>query len=93
MKSSAPERPIIITLSKVNGVPFDPDDPHNKDNVDFQLGYCRGVLGESGDVCAGVNNEWKRRGCPEIADDSFKDWKRGYWAGRFTAASRKEPHP
>jgi len=84
--------PIISAMSRLWGVPYEPDDPRNLENVDFQLGYCRGVLGEPNDEsCAGITAEWKRRGESEWADESFKDWKRGYWAGRFTAASRLKP--
>lgn len=80
--------PIIRAMSTLWGVPYEPDDPRNVNNVDFQLGYARGLQGEPNELCAGITDEWKRRGMPETADESLKDWKRGYWAGRFTAASR-----
>lgn len=82
-----PSLPIITAMSRLWDVPYEPDDPRNLNNVDFQLGYCRGLQGDT-TVCAGITDEWKRRGEPETMDESLKDWKRGYWAGRFTAESR-----
>ena len=75
---------MIAALSKVYGEPYEPDDPLNQE-PDFQLGYARGLLGERGDRMQGITDEWIRRGKP--ADDSFRNWKRGYWAGRFTAVA------
>jgi hypothetical protein len=48
--------PIIAALSKVHGEPYDPDDPHNQE-PDFQLGYARGLQGESDNKTQGITDE------------------------------------
>jgi hypothetical protein len=87
VKEEAPR--IVAAMSKVYGEPYEPDDPRNQE-PDFQLGYVRGLQGEQGEWCQGITDEWIRRGKPETADASFKNWKRGYWAGRLTAIARRE---
>ncbi len=84
-KSEVPR--IIEALSKVHGEPYAPADPLNQE-PNYQLGYVRGLQGETNNLPDGITTEWKRRGRPDTVDDSFRNWKRGYWAGRFIAASR-----
>jgi hypothetical protein len=84
---------ILTALSKMDGCPYDPDAPENQ-NDDFRNGFRAAT--ENPKSLAGSDNaitlEWQRRGSPMIADDSFRMWKRGYWAARFIAVSQMDDH-
>lgn len=71
------------------GLPTDPADPHNQ-NDDFQQGYVVGAERDlkkdrEGEGFDSIQWEYVARLCPEHGPelDSFKEWKRGYWAGVF----------
>jgi hypothetical protein len=66
----------------------DPQDPANVDSEEFQEGYKVGASDEPEKLTAPkcIEAEWMMRGMPEQDDDryvGFKEWKRGFWAGRF----------
>jgi hypothetical protein len=86
-ETDSPEYSILAAMSKMDGKSYFPDAPENQTNTDFQSGYERGLQGD-GVSCAGIAEEWDRRGQPVITNDSFITWKRGYWAGRYTSVSR-----
>ena len=55
-------------------------------NEHFRAGYAVGST--KGRACSKtsvslISEEWERIGCPDTLPDSFKEWKRGYWAGVF----------
>lgn len=66
----------------------DPEHPDNN-SQDWQDGYVVGLLRGNADNSGkhDIPTEYQRRGCPEDEDGlaSFKEWKRGYWAGVLTA--------
>lgn len=76
----------------------DPTHPENASDADWQAGYLVGchTAKESDDD---IPEEWKRRGCPgefpaagpkhARALVRFKNWKAGYWAGRFAHLGEK----
>lgn len=66
----------------------DPNAPENQ-SQDFKDGFATGFIEDKkrGQESA-ITVEYKRRG--EVADESFKEWKRGYWAGIFTAIQQKQ---
>ncbi len=66
----------------------DPEAPENKDSIEFQGGFVKGMdhrVGHNGMV--GIEQESIRRAFPAFRSpewDSFNEWKRGFWAGFFT---------
>lgn len=68
------------------GKSADPAHPDNT-NADFQAGYKVGIVGSQTNTA--FEWEYAARGCPDpLTPDEFaswKEWKRGYWAGTFTS--------
>lgn len=58
--------------------------PTNKDE-DWQRGYKHGSEHE-GSGLAAIHFEWRRIGSPKELPDSFRQWKRGFWAAKVQRA-------
>jgi hypothetical protein len=78
--------PLMDLASKIHSSIYkqsdDPLAPSNRSNEDFLRGYDAGQKG-NGKTLELIQLEWKRIGSPPVAPQSFKDWKRGLWAGTF----------
>src|SRR4051812_5901038 len=84
---------MLQAMSNVWGKSYFPDAPENIDNADFQSGFEVGMRNEDKSIAAhdhAITLEWKRRGSNPKSDESFNAWKRGYWAGRYSAISETQ---
>lgn len=73
----------------------DPSHPCNANDADWQAGYLLGCFTDK-ESSDDLTPEWKRRGKPKTCSayddtvperqksESWKSWKAGYWAGRYT---------
>lgn len=62
----------------------DPLHPDNKTNEDFLRGFDVGQRLPKGDSALFIiHKEWEKIGSPEVLPQSFRDFKRGLWAGCF----------
>jgi hypothetical protein len=62
----------------------DPKHPDNNDNPHFLAGHLVGRHSDKGrSGLDDIIDQWEAIGCPDLHPQSFIDWKRGYWAGRF----------
>lgn len=63
-------------------------------NPDFQAGYRVGK-DSTGLTSDYILHEWQQRGEPEGEDNpaliAFREWKRGFWAGRIQKSWHKSP--
>lgn len=68
----------------LTGKSDDPLHPDNKTNEDFLRGFDVGQRLPLGDSKLFIiEREWRRIGSPEVLPQSFRDFKRGLWAGTF----------
>lgn len=92
----SPTKVTMRNLSAViSGRPSgDPTHPENAGDADWQAGYLVGCHTEK-ESDDDIPEEWKRRGCPwdkpgwEKGAKGFRNWKAGYWAGRFAHLGEK----
>lgn len=84
---------MLAAMSKVFGKSYFPDAPENSNDADFQAGYQVGLLNQDVSIASPshpITTEWIRRGFSgNETDEAFNTWKRGYWAGRYTAICQK----
>ncbi len=87
---------MLAAMSRAFNKSYFPDAPENIANEDFQAGYQVGLLNEDKSIADSdhaITAEWRRRGFSgQETDAAFKDWKRGYWAGRYTAITSAIDH-
>lgn len=76
---------IETVTQAIDGRSGDPLADENQ-TEEFLDGYLVGQLDDS-DKSHGIVKEYQRRGCPESKAElaQFKEWKRGYWVGRWEA--------
>lgn len=75
----------VIADVSYGGKSVDPSADENS-TIDFQDGFAVGYEQCVQDDIAShpITVEYTRRGFTDQVDASFKEWKRGYWAGCFT---------
>lgn len=61
--------------------------PENMDNPHFLAGRLVGLHWQDENGLDAISEEWKRIGCPAELPESFKEWKRGFSAGRLAAVT------
>lgn len=64
-------------------------DADENQNLDFQFGYLTGFESETENGLFDIADEAEARKISEV-DESFREWKRGYWAGRMNKVFDKK---
>lgn len=82
-----------ILAQHTYGKSADPAHADNLDSAEFQKGYSFGLEKGREDGVAQTSDEYFKRGGALMSDtekNSFKEWKRGYWAAVFTRITEKQ---